>query len=100
MRVLYSGTLAASAGGPAMSVYHSLAGLRQLNVQAEIIQFPLQANDVLRGDDVPIHYVHSSPVTPLAYACTYKKDVEACGEFDIYHAQGVWQWSILSALFR
>lgn len=76
-----------------MSVYHSLAGLRQLGVQAEIIQFPLQANDVLRGDDVPIHYVHSSPVTPLAYAYTYKKDVEACGEFDIYHAQGVWQWS-------
>lgn len=93
MRVLFSGTLAASAGGPAMSVYHSLAGLRQLDVQAEIIQFPLPVNDVLRGDDVPIHYVHSSPITPLAYACTYKKDVEACGKFDIYHAQGVWQWS-------
>lgn len=93
MRVLYSGTLAASAGGPAMSVYNSLWGLRQLGVQAELIQFPLHHGDVMRGTDVPIHYVHSHPISPLAYARSYKKDVEACGMFDIYHAQGVWQWS-------
>lgn len=93
MRVLYSGTLAASAGGPAMSIYNSLMGLRQLGVQAEIIQFPLRGDDVLRGKDVPIHYVHSTPVSPLAYARSYKRDVEECGTFDLYHAQGVWQWS-------
>lgn len=93
MKVLYSGTLAASAGGPAMSVYHTLWGLRQLGVQAEIIQFPLRSNDVLRGNDVPIYYIKSRPISPLAYASTYKKDVNACGEYDIYHAQGVWQWS-------
>ena len=93
MRVLYSGTLAASAGGPAMSIYNSLWGLRQLGVQAEIIQFPLRSCDVLRGADVPIHYVHSNPISPLAYARSYKRDVEECGAFGVYHAQGVWQWS-------
>lgn len=76
-----------------MSIYNSLWGLRQLGVQAEIIQFPLRSCDVLRGADVPIHYVHSNPISPLAYARSYKRDVEECGAFDVYHAQGVWQWS-------
>ena len=45
MKVLHSGTLAASAGGPAMSTYLTLKGLRQLGIDAQIIMFPPEEGD-------------------------------------------------------
>lgn len=93
MKILHSGTLAASAGGPAMSTYLTLKGLRQQGVDAQIIMGPLSKDDKLRGDDVPFHYVKSTPKTPLGYAPSFKKDALELGSFDIYHAQGVWQWN-------
>lgn len=93
MKVLHFGTLVASQGGPAMSTYWALYGLRQQGVDAEIIMFPLREGDVLRGEEVPVHYVQSVPHTPLAYASSCKRDIQNAGVFDIYHAQGVWLWS-------
>ena len=75
MKVLHSGTLAASAGGPAMSTYLTLKGLRQLGIDAQIIMFPPEEGDKLRGNDVPIHYVKSNPKTPLGYASSFKQDM-------------------------
>lgn len=93
MKILHSGTLVASAGGPAMSTYLTLKGLREQGVDAEIIMFPLKDNDRLRGEDVPMHFATSTPKTPLGFAPTYKKDILALGKYDIYHAQGVWLWN-------
>lgn len=93
MKVLHSGTLVTSAGGPAMSTYLTLRGLREQGVDAEIIMFPLNDEDKLRGDDVPMHFANSAPKTPLGFAPTYKRDILSLGQFDIYHAQGVWQWN-------
>lgn len=92
MKVLHSGTLDVNAGGPAMSTYYTLYGLRQQEIDAEIIMFPLSRNGRLRGVEVPVHYT-SAPIIPkLAYSLSYKKDIKALGDFDIYHAQGVWQY--------
>lgn len=93
MRILHSGTLVASAGGPAMSTYLTLKGLREQGVDAEIIMFPLNNEDKLRGDDVPMHFATSTPKTPLGFAPTYKRDILSLGRYDIYHAQGVWLWN-------
>lgn len=93
MKILHSGTLVASAGGPAMSTYLTLKGLREQGVDAEIIMFPLNDEDKLRGEDVPMHFATSTPKTPLGFAPTYKKDILSLGEYDIYHVQGVWQWN-------
>lgn len=93
MRVLHSGTLVASAGGPAMSTYLTLKGLRDQGVDAHILMFPLRKEDKLRGEDVPLHFASSSPITPLGFALSYKQDVLKLGDFDIYHAQGVWLWN-------
>lgn len=93
MKVLHSGTLVASAGGPAMSTYLTLKGLRGTGIDAELIAFPLHAGDKLRGNDVPMHFTESNPITPLGFAYTYKKNILALGDYDIYHAQGVWQWN-------
>lgn len=102
MKVLHSGTLAASAGGPAMSTYLTLRGLRNLGIDAQIIMFLQKEGENLRGNDIPIHYVKSNPKTPLGYAASYKQDVIELGDYDIYHAQGVWQWNtyVLASVAR
>lgn len=92
MKVLHSGTLAATAGGPAMSTYLTLYGLRQCGVNAEIIQFPLAHGDSLRGTKVPIHYTAPPIIPKLNYSLSFKKDIKSLGHFDIYHAQGIWQY--------
>ena len=47
MNVLHIGTLDSNAGGPAMSTYLTLYGLRQLDVNAEIVMPPLSKNGYL-----------------------------------------------------
>lgn len=92
MRVLHSGTLDVNAGGPAMSTYYTLYGLRQQQIDAEIIMYPLSANGKLRGKEVPVHYVSSPWEHKLLYSPHYKKAVRGLGEYDLYHAQGIWQY--------
>lgn len=92
MKVLHSGTLDVNAGGPAMSTYLTLLGIRQLGVDAEVIMYPLSQGGRLRGTEVPVHYATAPLDRKLLYAPTLKREIEKCGDYDIYHAQGVWQY--------
>lgn len=92
MKVLHSGTLDVNAGGPAMSTYNTLWGLQHLNVDAEIIMYPLSPNGRLRGTEVPIHYAKSPIDRKLLLSFTYKNEIRALDDYDIYHAQGIWQY--------
>lgn len=66
MRILYSGTLDVTAGGPAMSTYLTMLGLKQMGLQPEIIQYPLVAGSRLRGEDVSVHFASASCVEHVA----------------------------------
>lgn len=92
MKVLHIGTLDVNAGGPAMSTYYTLYGLRQQGVDAEIIMYPLSSTGKLRGENVPVHFAKAPWEHKMAYSPTLKKEILALGEYDIYHAQGVWQY--------
>lgn len=92
MKVLHFGTLDVNAGGPAMSTYNTLYGLKQQGVDAEIIMYPLSPNGKLRGEKVQVHYAKAPLEHKLAYSPTLKKEIKALGDYDIYHAQGVWQY--------
>ncbi|WP_072530999.1 glycosyltransferase [Bacteroides ilei] len=92
MKVLHFGTLNVNAGGPAMSTYNTLYGLKQQGVNAEIIMYPLSTNGKLRGEEVQVHYAKAPLEHKLAYSPTLKKEIKALGDYDIYHAQGVWQY--------
>lgn len=92
MRVLHSGTLDVNAGGPAMSTYYTLYGLRQQQVDAEIVMYPLSVHGRLRGTEVPVHYASAPWEYKFAYSPSYKKEVRHLGEYDLYHAQGIWQY--------
>ncbi|MBP5366424.1 MAG: glycosyltransferase [Bacteroidales bacterium] len=92
IRVLHTGSLDVRSGGPAMSAYLTMKGLAQNGVQAELLMYDLDANGQLIGDDVAVHYAGRPFGNRLAYSPTYKRHIAECGDFDIYHAQGVWQW--------
>ncbi|MGN1256150.1 MAG: glycosyltransferase [Bacteroidaceae bacterium] len=92
MKVLHFGTFDSNAGGPAMSTYLTLKGLRDRGVDAELIQFPLSEGGKLRGTEVPVHYTASPVVPKICYSPKLKRDMRQLGEYDIYHAQGVWQY--------
>lgn len=93
MKVLHSGSLADRSGGPAMSIYLTLLGLRTLGVEAEIIQYPLCKGEKNRGEDVPIHYADRPWERKSAFSPTLGSRIDALGAYDIYHAHGVWQWN-------
>ena len=95
MKILHSGTLDVNAGGPAMSTYYTLYGLQQQGIDAEIIMFPLSPNGKLKGTEVPVHYTDPPIIPKLDYSPSYKRNIKAIGDFDIYHAQGVWQYPTL-----
>lgn len=92
MKILHSGSLAASTGGPAMSTYLALWGLKQLGDEVSIIQYPLAEGDVMRGNEVTVHYASSPWEKKMLYSPRLKKEMLALGDFDVYHAQGIWQW--------
>lgn len=92
MKVLHFGTLDVNAGGPAMSTYNTLYGLKEQEVDAEIIMYPLSPNGKLRGENVRVHFAKAPLEHKLAYSPTLKKELKALGVYDLYHAQGVWQY--------
>ena len=92
MKVLHFGTFDSNAGGPAMSTYLTMKGLRDKGIEAELLQFPLSEGGRLRGTEVPIHYTAAPIVPKICYSPKLKKDMRQLGEYDIYHAQGVWQY--------
>lgn len=92
MKVLHFGTLDVNAGGPAMSTYNTLLGLNKKGIDAEIMMYPLSNNGKLKGNNVKVHYAKAPLEHKLAYSPTLKKEIKALGDYDIYHAQGVWQF--------
>lgn len=92
MKILHSGTFDSNAGGPAMSTYLTMKGLRDRGIDAELIQFPLSKGGKLRGTEVPIHYTTAPIIPKINYSPKLKKDIFKLGEYDIYHAQGIWQY--------
>jgi glycosyltransferase involved in cell wall biosynthesis len=92
MKILHTGTLDVNAGGPAMSTYYTLWGLQQQGVEAELLMYPLSEGGRLRGDQVRVHFAKAPWEHKLAFSPTLKKEIKNADSFDIYHAQGVWQY--------
>lgn len=92
MKVLHSGTLDVNNGGPAMSTYNTLLGLRDLDIDARIFMYPLSPTGKLRGENIPIHYTQAPLEQKFQFSTWYQKDMLKLGVYDIYHAQGIWQY--------
>lgn len=92
MKVLHSGSLDTNVGGPAMSTYNTLWGLQNLGVDTQVIMYPLSKDGKLRGTEVPVLIAKAPIDSKLLYSHSLKDEIRSLGEYDIYHAQGVWQY--------
>ena len=93
MKVLYTGTLDVNAGGPAFSTYNTMRGLNAIGVDTHVLMYEMEKNGKLIGADVPIHFAKKPIEHIFSYSPSYKKEIKACGDFDIYQAQGVWLYN-------
>lgn len=92
MKVLYTGTLDVNAGGPAFSTYNTMRGLNAIGVETHVLMYEMGEKGKLIGDDVPIHFAKRPMERVFSYSSSYKREIKACGNFDLYQAQGVWQY--------
>lgn len=93
MKVLYTGTLDVNAGGPAFSTYNTMRGLNAIGVDTHVLMYEMGNSGKLIGKDVPIHFAKKPIEQIFCYSPSYKKEIESCGDFDIYQAQGVWLYN-------
>lgn len=92
MKVLHFGTLNSNAGGPAMSSYLTIKGLRSLGIDAQISMFALPEKVELWGSGIPINFCKPPLENKFCYSRFLKRELEAIQNVDIYHVQGVWQY--------
>lgn len=92
MNVLHSGSLNVKSGGPALSTYLTIKGLKKNGVDAGIIMPPLDVDGKLIANDVDIYY--TAPVTNarLGYMPGMFDLLKQLPQYDLYHVQGLWQW--------
>lgn len=93
MRILHFGTLDTQAGGPAMSTSLTLRGLLDLGVDARLLSFPVERGHATLERGLNVEHLSSKPIMKkFAYSWELSRKLRQMGDFDIYHAQGVWQY--------
>lgn len=92
MNILHSGSLDVKSGGPALSTYLTIKGLKKNGINADIIMPPLSVNGRLIANDVNIYY--TAPVTNvrLGYMPKIFETLKHLHMYDLYHVQGLWQY--------
>ena len=89
MKVIHSGSCNVLAGGPALSTWLSIKGLRDLGIQADIIMEPVITGKVISEELNPI-FSSKTQYGTLAYVPNLKQTLDKIGLPDLYHVQGVW----------
>lgn len=70
-----------------------MRGLNTIGVDTHVLMYEMEKNGKLIGNDVPIHFAKKPIEHIFSYSPFYKKEIKACGDFDIYQAQGVWLYN-------
>lgn len=89
MRVIHSGSCNVFAGGPALSTWLTIKGLRQQGVKAELVMEPVCNGKVISDELNPV-FTKQPKFGPLAYVPDYYSVLKNIGHADLYHVQGVW----------
>lgn len=92
MKVLHSGNLDVKSGGPALSTYLTIKGLRQNGCIADIIMPPLSTSGKLISEDIKIYYTRPIINSRFGYMPNISKTTSQLEKYDIYHIQGIWQY--------
>lgn len=92
MHIFLSGSLGVKSGGPALSTYLTIRGLRNAGVDVEMVMPPLGEEDRLIADDVELYYTSPIKNSRLGYMSGMSQLLKELPQYDLYHVQGLWQW--------
>lgn len=92
MKVLHSGSLDVKSGGPALSTYLTIRGLRNAGANVDMLMPPLGENGKLIADDVNLHYTAPVKNSRMGYMPGMNQLLKKLPQYDLYHVQGLWQW--------
>ena len=92
MKILHSGSLDVKSGGPALSTYLTIRGLRNAGVDVDMVMPPLGEEGKLIADDVNLHYTAPVKNSRMEYMPRMNRLLKELPQYDLYHVQGLWQW--------
>ena len=92
MKILHSGSLDVKSGGPALSTYLTIKGLRNTGVDVEMVMPPLGEEGKLIADDVNLHYTAPIKNSRMEYMPRMNQLLKELPQYDLYHVQGLWLW--------
>ena len=92
MKILHSGSLDVKSGGPALSTYLTIKGLRDTGVDVEMVMPPLGEEGKLIADDVNLHYTAPVKNSRMGYMPGMNQLLKKLPQYDLYHVQGLWLW--------
>ena len=89
MKVIHSGSCNILAGGPALSTYLTIKGLRNEGVDARLIMEPIIKGNLI-NDKLQPYYTSHPIFGSLAYVPKLKELLKRIGLPNLYHIQGIW----------
>lgn len=92
MKILHSGSLDVKSGGPALSTYLTIRGLRNTGVDVDMVMPPLGEDGKLIAGDVNLHYTAPVKNLRMGYMPGMYRQLKELPQYDLYHVQGLWQW--------
>ena len=90
MRVVHSGAVNFKSGGPALSTWLTIKGLRRLGVDAQVLAAPISSDDKIISEKVNPIFTQNSILPPFAYVPGLAKLLASLPLADLYHIQGIW----------
>lgn len=91
MHILHIGSCNVLAGGPALSTWLTIKGLRNLGENVSLIMPKITQGRIIDEAINPI-YTSSTILGNIAYIPDIKNKLDIVGNVDIYHIQGVWMY--------
>lgn len=89
MNIIHSGSCNILAGGPALSTWLTIKGLRDLGVNTQLIMELRKKGEIISKSLNPI-FSPASKYGTLAYVPGLHKTLDKIGLPDLYHIQGIW----------
>lgn len=92
MRIIHSGSVDVRAGGPALSTWLTIKGLRSNGTDVEVICPPIIPQEKIISPDVRPVFCNPPRLGRLSYIPNMSLSLEAIGDADLYHIQGIWMF--------
>lgn len=89
MRIVHLGPCDVQSGGPTLSTWLTIKGLRLCGVTVDLVSTPVKPEDLINQEINPI-FCKSPKYGKLAFVPELSKTLDNVGDADIYHVQGLW----------